>query len=227
LPLLMRSAVGNWWNGLDPNVHGAIIIVAVAAAIILTAGVAAVPLAGTAPGSILMAAAVGATIGAVTDAALYTGITLATGGQWSFEGMAQAAAIGALVGGVTAGAGKAFSLWRAGALAGRAGALAADGGTLEVGAVTRYGTLIKNPGIKITSFSKHALDRMVERGITREMMEGIVTSGKTLPRGGGRYLFVNEEGAVVLSRTGRVITTWSRTQFEPQFWEAFWQLGFR
>jgi len=116
----MRSAVGNWWNGLDPNVHGAIIIVAVAAAIILTAGVAAVPLAGTAPGSILMAVAVGAAIGAVADVALYTGITLATGGQWPFEGMAHATAIGALVGGVTAGAGKAFGPWRPWALTGAA-----------------------------------------------------------------------------------------------------------
>jgi hypothetical protein len=100
----------------------------VVVAIVATAGVAAVPLAGTALGAILMSAAVGAAIGAVTDAAVYTGITLATGGQWSLEGMAGAAAIGALVGGVTAGAGKAFSLWRAAALAGRAGALAADGG---------------------------------------------------------------------------------------------------
>jgi hypothetical protein len=77
----VASAVGSWWNSLDPNVRGAIIIVAVAAAIVLTAGVAAVPLAGTALGSILMTAAVGATIGAVTDSAPYTGIVLATGGQ--------------------------------------------------------------------------------------------------------------------------------------------------
>jgi len=41
------------------------------------------------------------------------------------EGMAQAAAFGALIGGVTAEAGKAFSVWRAGAFAGRAGAVAA------------------------------------------------------------------------------------------------------
>jgi len=114
----------NWWNGLDPNVRGAIIIVAVAAAIILTGGLAAGPLAGTALGAILGSAAVGATIGAVSSAAIYTGVTVATGGQWSLEGMAQASAIGAFVGGVTGGAGKAIQLARIGALGARAGSAA-------------------------------------------------------------------------------------------------------
>lgn len=133
----VASGIGNWWNGLDPNVRGAIILAGVAAAIVLTGGLAAGPLAGMALGSILGTAAVGAAIGAVSSAAIYTGFTLATGGTWSLEGMAQATAIGALITGVTAGAGKAFELWRAGALFAEEGIstagveAAADGGELE------------------------------------------------------------------------------------------------
>lgn len=92
------------------------------------------PFAGTAAGTILGAAATGAAVGAVSSAAIYTGVTLATGGTWSLEGMAQATAIGALIGGVTAGAGKAIQLWRAGELFAEDAAAAADGGLTPAGA---------------------------------------------------------------------------------------------
>jgi len=133
------TAIADAWNSLDPNVRGAIVLVATVVAIVATGGIAAfaAPLAGTALGSVLVTASIGAAIGAVTDAIVYTGLTLATGGQWSLEGMANAAAFGALVGGVTAGGMKAFSLWRAGAFAGR---VAAKGG-LVAGVPTKGGRL--------------------------------------------------------------------------------------
>lgn len=85
----------------------------------------------------------------------------------------------------------------------------------------------ENPGLKVSTYSSHALERMGERGVTADMVETIVAKGQTFYQEGGRYLLVHNEGAVVLSREGTVITTWGRAQFTSEFWEVFWTLGFK
>ena len=58
---------------------------------------------------------------------------------------------------------------------------------------------------------------MVERGVTQEMVNEWVRTGKALEQPGGKYLFVTENGAAVVDSQGKLITVWSRADFKGDF----------
>ena len=78
------------------------------------------------------------------------------------------------------------------------------------------GTLVEDPSISVNwnSFAEHGLERMAQRGVTKEMVDSWVANGKALQQGGNKYLFVTQEGAAVVTQEGKLVTTYSSKFFD-------------
>ena len=55
---------------------------------------------------------------------------------------------------------------------------------------------------------------MSERGVTRNMVETWVRTGKALQQAGDKILYITKRGAVVINKTGRVITAYTSKYFD-------------
>jgi len=89
---------------------------------------------------------------------------------------------------------------------------------------TAKGFVVPNPGLKVTSYSTHALEQMTARQLTVTQVENIVSKGTALAQGDA-YYFIAQEGAVVLSKGGRVITAYGAADFRPETWTLLLELG--
>lgn len=79
------------------------------------------------------------------------------------------------------------------------------------------GTLIsQNPNIAInwSTYAKHGLERMAERGITQQMVNAWVSTGKVLQQGADKFAFITKQGMAVVSSAGKLITTYSSAQYD-------------
>lgn len=78
------------------------------------------------------------------------------------------------------------------------------------------GTLVENPSINVNwdAYAEHGLDRMAQRGVTKEMVDSWVSNGKALQQGANKYLFVTEDGATVVTTDGKLVTTYSSQYFD-------------
>lgn len=85
----------------------------------------------------------------------------------------------------------------------------------------RLGTVVQNPRLAIKGFlgSKtpgHALDQIVSRGVSPQVLQSTVASpAVVLRQGNGRYLLVSRQAAVVMTAEGQVVTAWTRKEFLP------------
>ncbi|AEY65641.1 RHS repeat-associated core domain-containing protein [Clostridium sp. BNL1100] len=82
-----------------------------------------------------------------------------------------------------------------------------------------FGTLVKNPGITVAwkNITKHGLERMAERGVTKELVESIVSNGKVLAQDGGKkFFYITKQGVVILGKGGEIITTYTKNDFYPK-----------
>ena len=83
----------------------------------------------------------------------------------------------------------------------------------------KMGTYVEHPGTKVdwSQLATHGPDQMMNRGLSKEMVERIVENGKALSQAGGaKHAFVTQEGVVVLSREGKIVTCWAAKDFnEP------------
>ena len=85
------------------------------------------------------------------------------------------------------------------------------------------GTLIANNGQQIIDWSKttwHGMQRMIERGVTQEMVEVWVKNGKALQQAGDKILYITKQGAVVIDKAGAVITAYTNQYFDPAMQEV-------
>ena len=58
--------------------------------------------------------------------------------------------------------------------------------------------------------TRHGFLRMSERGVTRNM----VRTGKALQQAGDKILYITKQGAVVINKTGQVITAYTSKYFD-------------
>lgn len=73
----------------------------------------------------------------------------------------------------------------------------------------KAGTLVENPGTKIdwSKVTSHGMERMDQRGVTKEMAESWVGNGKALSQNNGsKHLFFSREGAAVVANDGTLVT---------------------
>ena len=81
----------------------------------------------------------------------------------------------------------------------------------------KIGTYAEKPNLKVDwkQYADHAInDSMVKRGITQEMVDSYVANGKALSQGNGKYAFVSRDGVAVVASNGKLVTTWSSTDFD-------------
>ena len=87
----------------------------------------------------------------------------------------------------------------------------------------KLGTLIVNNGDQIIDWSNttaHGLRRMVERGVTKDMADLWVRSGKALQQSSGQIIYITRQGAVVVNKLGQVITAYGKEYFDANMQEV-------
>ena len=86
----------------------------------------------------------------------------------------------------------------------------------------KMGTYVENPNIKVdwTQYAEHAAERMQQRGMTQEMVNNIVESGKVLSQNNGnKFAYITQEGVAIVSKEGKLITAWSSADFDSSMLE--------
>lgn len=95
----------------------------------------------------------------------------------------------------------------------------------------RLGTAVENPGILIKGFRGsvvpgHAIGRIIERGVTpRQLLATMRSPAAVLRQGGGRFLYVSRDTAVVITSEGQVVTAYTAREFQPQIIEVLRAAG--
>ena len=87
----------------------------------------------------------------------------------------------------------------------------------------KLGTLIANNGQQIIDWGKttwHGMQRMIERGVTQNMVEVWAKTGKALQQAGDKILYITKQGAVVIDKAGKVITAYTSQYFNPAMQEV-------
>lgn len=91
----------------------------------------------------------------------------------------------------------------------------------------KMGTYVENPNIKVdwTRYAEHAAERMQQRGMTQEMVNNIVENGKVLSQNNGnKFAYITQEGVVIVSKEGKLITAWSSVDFDSSMLEIISKL---
>lgn len=81
----------------------------------------------------------------------------------------------------------------------------------------KMGTYVVNPNIKVdwSQYADHGFERMQQRGMTQGMVDQIVTNGKVLSQNNGsKFAFITQDGVAVVSKDGKLITTWSNEYYD-------------
>jgi Domain of unknown function (DUF4258) len=74
---------------------------------------------------------------------------------------------------------------------------------------------IEKPELEIREIDDHAIQRMAERGVTLDdIIETVDHPLIVLQQSRGRVLYLSDTAAVVINPEGRVITTYSASDFD-------------
>jgi hypothetical protein len=95
------------------------------------------------------------------------------------------------------------------------GAGAGAGGRILIGrSFGKLGTVVPNPGLKLTGFTDHGINQATTRGVSQETISRTVGNPLiVLLQSGGQHLFLSWECGVALNPSGRVITTYPSSMF--------------
>ena len=131
------------------------------------------------------------------------------------------------LGGLAGGALGYFAAPAVASATGVAGVSITSGGISTVAALGtsfgKLGTLIANNGQQIIDWGKttwHGMQRMIERGVTQNMVEVWAKTGKALQQAGDKILYITKQGAVVIDKAGKVITAYTSQYFDPAMQEV-------
>lgn len=92
--------------------------------------------------------------------------------------------------------------------------------TTIAAAGTTFGTLgtlmAENPNVVVdwTQYAKHGLERLAERGITQQMIDIWVQTGKVLQQGQDKFVYITREGVAIVTKTGKLVTAYSSVYFD-------------
>lgn len=81
----------------------------------------------------------------------------------------------------------------------------------------KMGKYVKNPGTKVdwSKYAEHGMDRLAERGMSKELVDSIVRNGKALEQANGaKHAFITREGVAVVTSEGKLVTAWSKNLFD-------------
>ena len=59
------------------------------------------------------------------------------------------------------------------------------------------------------------MERIQQRGMTKEMVNRIVAHGKALSQNNGnKFAFITKEGVAIVNKNGKLITAWSSKDYD-------------
>ena len=133
---------------------------------------------------------------------------------------------GAVLGGAIGGVGGYFAAPAIISATGVAGISVSSAGISTVAAAgTTFGSmgtlLAQSPNIAVdwSKYAEHALQRMLERGITQSMVDTWVATGKVLQQGMDKFVYITKEGVAVVNGAGKLITAYSSANFDSTMQE--------
>lgn len=92
---------------------------------------------------------------------------------------------------------------------------AVEGGTRVGENFGKLGTIVENPGIGLSSFSKHGLNQAITRGVNPSTISNTVKNPVVvLQQSRGNFLFLTREAVVVMNNTGRIVSTYPASMFD-------------
>jgi hypothetical protein len=92
---------------------------------------------------------------------------------------------------------------------------------------SKLGTLVANNGSQVINWANsqsYGLARMAERGVTQKMADLWVQTGKVLQQSGDRFIYITQQGAVVVDNAGRLVTAYTSKYFDANMLEVVRQL---
>jgi hypothetical protein len=76
------------------------------------------------------------------------------------------------------------------------------------------GAVVAPVVVNWSTYTKHGLERMAERGITQPMVNIWVSTGKVLQQGADKFAFITKQGMAVVTSAGKLVTTYSCAQYD-------------
>jgi len=84
------------------------------------------------------------------------------------------------------------------------------------------GRVVENPGLTITTNTKHGLDQVITREIIPSNILNTVKSPSiVLQQASGNYLYLSENTVVILNKSGKLITAYQSSLFDDSIWAIF------
>jgi hypothetical protein len=81
----------------------------------------------------------------------------------------------------------------------------------------KLGTVVEPPTISITGFARHGINNAIGRGVSPvEILKTIKSPSIVLQQSGGKFLYLSNQAAVVLSAGGKVITAYPYSKFDAK-----------
>ena len=81
----------------------------------------------------------------------------------------------------------------------------------------KIGKYIESPNVKFdwSQSTNHGLERMLQRGLTPNMIKDFIKKGKVLSQdNGNKFVYVTRDGVAVISKDGKLITAWTSANFD-------------
>ena len=81
----------------------------------------------------------------------------------------------------------------------------------------KMGKYVESPNVKVDwdAFAEHGWERMSKRNVTQDMVNSWVQNGKAISQNGGsKFAYITKEGVAVVSKEGKLITTWGADNFD-------------
>ena len=91
----------------------------------------------------------------------------------------------------------------------------------------KMGKYVNNPGKKVdwSIYAEHGMQRMLQRGMSRSLIDDIVAGGKVLSQNGGnKFAYITKQGVAIVSKEGKLITAWSSEYFDSSMVQIIMRL---
>ncbi|MFN6738125.1 LysM peptidoglycan-binding domain-containing protein, partial [Enterococcus gallinarum] len=83
----------------------------------------------------------------------------------------------------------------------------------------KMGIYVEHPNIKVdwSKHSVHGLERLEQRGLSKQQVEDFIKDGKVLSQNNGeKFAFITEEGVAILNKQGKLVTAWGKNDFDKE-----------
>jgi hypothetical protein len=78
----------------------------------------------------------------------------------------------------------------------------------------KLGTVVEKPAIKIENVNKHYVNQKITRDVSSNVVKNTIDNPKVVLEQANGYLYLTDTTAVVISKTGKLITTYGKNNFD-------------